>query len=537
MHNYDSINNYHANEVNYPFVQPKLEEPGNQATEGTLVGKKVGKVKERLREVTEKIDLIVSEALQQSPDVNPFENPQIKAAIQLIIYDSQLPLKYMERLSEKIDELSRNYILEQKSPEIEFSPPPSPEVPVHPYSNVSNTHTSEDPFAYYYTNPYQNSSEGFYDFPSLSKEQPPPVYSNPPPAQPTPADTPLDFPSNELKNLIDNGLEDAIMNYLNTNIPLPSVDRLLVQGPQKKNEETCILEEVISVIFKDPDQLTFEIKPNTFECYIKDSQGETVKNADGKPVELGDLLKKANMNHISLSKEQLNEFKAFFNNTHLSKDVHLKINSRYIPTNPKLPEEENELSRIEKAALQLYISETHFSPIQKLLQGRVDEFVQDFNSSEVDAFLKPYLLIGVVGVSALNRLPDFESNQDSQFLYRYDMSLPDSKIQERIHAVHEGGLVTTETGFISTSHSRPAEFFKDGNVITLFEQCKAKSVENLSPLNEREVTLPPTQVQWKYHHEFIDHSGKKIHLFVAKAVTTPTEASTRLPDETIPQSD
>lgn len=542
MNNFDSLSSYNTNVYSYNPGLTQSEQPSNQSVEGILSGKKVGKVKEQLCAIAERIDHLVNEALEQNGGVNPFQNPEFNATIHLIVHDSNLPKKYIKLLSEKVAALSENLDVQQKSLAVETAPPLPAEsfkTDAYTYYQPPSSPSSNDPYAYY-SSGHLNTPEGYADFPNVELSPPSPGFDdsslgtteNQNPISEIPTDS-LSFPSSNLKDLVDNGLEYAIKDYVNSQPSVSSVERLLVQGPQIKNEETFILEKVIHDLLSDPNQLVFEVIPRSNQCYIKDSNGELLKDSTGKNVELSELLKKANINHISLSKEQLSAFRTFLNNSSLSNDI-TTLNSRSMPTNPKLGETDNKLTRTEKAALQLYISENHYSSIQKLLQGRIDEFGADYDSTNVDSFLKSYLLVAAVGVSALNRLPDFESTNESQFLYRYDMSLPESKLQERIQNVRDGGKVSTETAFISTSHTRPAEFFKDGNVITLFENCKAKSVEKLSPLDEREVTMPPTQVQWKYHHEFTDSSGKTIHLFIARAVTTPTEASTRLPDEPVP---
>lgn len=542
MNNFDSLSSYNTNVYSYNPGLTQSEQPSNQSVEGILSGKKVGKVKEQLCAIAERIDHLVNEALEQNGGVNPFQNSEFNATIHLIVHDSNLPKKYIKLLSEKVAALSENLDVQQKSLAVETAPPLPAEsfkTDAYTYYQPPSSPSSNDPYAYY-SSGHLNTPEGYADFPNVELSPPTPglddsslgTTENQNPISEIPTDS-LSFPSSNLKDLVDNGLEYAIKDYVNSQPSVSSVERLLVQGPQIKNEETFILEKVIHDLLSDPNQLVFEVIPRSNQCYIKDSNGELLKDSTGKNVELSELLKKANINHISLSKEQLSAFRTFLNNSSLSNDI-TTLNSRSMPTNPKLGETDNKLTRTEKAALQLYISENHYSSIQKLLQGRIDEFGADYDSTNVDSFLKSYLLVAAVGVSALNRLPDFESTNESQFLYRYDMSLPESKLQERIQNVRDGGKVSTETAFISTSHTRPAEFFKDGNVITLFENCKAKSVEKLSPLDEREVTMPPTQVQWKYHHEFTDSSGKTIHLFIARAVTTPTEASTRLPDEPVP---
>lgn len=521
-------------------VVPSNLQPSSQVFQeatGSLAGKKVGSVSERGQEVVDKINGLLQEELYNNHGVNPFSKPEFNAKIQVIISDANLPDKYVQKLAARIAKFAAS--LEIASVPVQPSHQPVDD----PFAYYTQSPHSQDPYNY---DPYQSLPEGPISptseySPNLNLEShPPPSYSPTPPTQSTHLSSAESYPPLEtglsLKEMVDNGIEQGISEYIEQNPVEETEERVLVQGPQKLNHATRLLDRIVHDLLINPDQYQF-VKGENEDYLIKNRDGTFLLNAAGMPVSLQYLLRpnvassQANFNHISFSESESVHLQKHLETAVLNEYLNLDKLQEIVKVDPKLAQglQQAHLSDGEKAAIQLYTSPENFSLIQKILQGRISEFEKDVKGFDIDKMLKAYLLIGAIGVSAVNKLPDYSTT--ARFLYRYDRDLPYSMLQNRIQAVKDGGMITTESGYLSSSHTKPADFFKNGNVITLFENCKAKLLEEMSVITEekeleREVTMPPTQVQWKYYHEFKDENGNVMHLFIARAVTTPTEVST-----------
>ena len=147
--------------------------------------------------------------------------------------------------------------------------------------------------------------------------------------------------------------------------------------------------------------------------------------------------------------------------------------------------------------------------------------------------IKEVLLHVAVAVSGLNKLPDYtpplgEDGKPLKYLYRAEGELPEDILKKRKWAVLQGGGITTEMGFLSTSYFKPAEgFFSEHSTSgILIRSLKGKKITPLSQFGnaEREILLPPTQMQWQYHKEIITDIFKRtMSLFIAKPVTVAPE--------------
>ena len=96
-------------------------------------------------------------------------------------------------------------------------------------------------------------------------------------------------------------------------------------------------------------------------------------------------------------------------------------------------------------------------------------------------------------------------------------------LKKRKWAVLQGGGITTEMGFLSTSYTKPSGFFSEfSQSAILIKSLKGKKITPLSQYgnSEREILLPPTQMQWLYHKDIISDIYKNtIALFIAKTVS------------------
>ena len=196
----------------------------------------------------------------------------------------------------------------------------------------------------------------------------------------------------------------------------------------------------------------------------------------------------------------------------------------------------------EMEALNIY-SGPSYSSINAVFRGNyagtynaAKAFLEPPETSHEDGFartVKEALAHAAVTVSALNKLPDFvppgaKGASAPQYLFRGEMALPQNVLEARKEAsLHQG--VIREVGFVSTSHGSPDPMFfgPSSNAGVLIANCKGKNIADFSQNEEREILLPPTQLQWVESQDFVTPQGKTITLFMAQPITSPVETPIR----------
>lgn len=192
----------------------------------------------------------------------------------------------------------------------------------------------------------------------------------------------------------------------------------------------------------------------------------------------------------------------------------------------------------------MFYTGSAYDMINSFMRGLFDNAVKTntqvaglSEEARIDATLKEALIHTCVNVAALNKLLDFQkigaTGEADRYLFRGETSsCPEFVIEKRKEAVRKGGAVEMECGFMSTSYQQPnSSFFnassKAGVVI---ENVKGKNVMPLSQFGtaEREILVPPTQIQWRYHKRISAPFGSEIDLFYAYPVSVPPEKPTRL---------
>lgn len=312
----------------------------------------------------------------------------------------------------------------------------------------------------------------------------------------------------EIHKQIIKGIDEGVIEYLRSKTK-PEFSQALVYGPQKKSQETALMQEILDKLLDNTTHYTFENAGNNV-FYLKEGEKYVTDKKSGERLNFSEFIKNVNFNYISLSKEQCAKFEKIFHEKGNLAD-YTKMRSENTPS----PETEK-LEGGEKMAIFSYTS-IHDGEMKKLLQGRL----HNLQGADIGFIL----LEAAAAISGLNKLPDYEitGKQQSKFLYRFDENVPTAIIKARIDAVNNGGGITTEMGLASTSHTHGSESFTDRNIITIFENAKGKSIESLSHFHgdktEREVLLPPTKVQWLHYKELHIGSGKSVHVFVARAVS------------------
>lgn len=316
-----------------------------------------------------------------------------------------------------------------------------------------------------------------------------------------------------LHTWILHGQHQKILDHLQRLDP-QRVKQIPVLGPQQKTQETCIIEQLTKELLVDFNKYQIVKQNSSFFVIVNGTYltYPTDHARKGEPIELSELIRNSNFNHIEFSAADRKLFEQFFTKTDATRftfdDVACSKLSPY------------SLSLIERHVLNLYTQSEHTISL-RFIEGRLN----DLSEYSLDRF-KVFLLLTTLQVSALNKIPDKEELLHPAFFYRSESSrLPEHVLNERIRAVEKGGLVTTQ-GFMSTSIGWPCTKFSDRKVYTLFEISKGKSISGLSRCPEEyEVLIPPTQVQWLYHHQYF-HKGEEKHVFIARAVTTPIDTST-----------
>ena len=292
----------------------------------------------------------------------------------------------------------------------------------------------------------------------------------------------------------------------------------LESGPLNKNLSTYKYEELMRNMLSGKE---FEAKSENGQVIITFG-----KDNDKTEYNLTEILKYANLNHVSLSDADTKAYLELISSDNVKFGPHRpnvenpqvplavkgqenikNLDAEFIAKDPSL----NNLNQAERMAINIYSTGFYKNANAMLRGGNVN--VQD------KAQLKELICTTAVAISGLNKI-DSEIPVNT---FRGEKNLPQAVLKSRIEAAEKGG-VTIETGFISSSDQKPdaAFAFKDNvndvNIGIEFHDLKGKNIKPLSAFpNEREFLIPPTQVQWQHHA-----TVKGGHLFSARPATTPT---------------
>lgn len=337
------------------------------------------------------------------------------------------------------------------------------------------------------------------------------------------------------------GFERAIASFLK--LGNEGKAKKIVSEKPIKNIETELMEKLIKNLLKNFDSVKFIKKDKRYLAI-----------SEGKLYQFSNLLEKTNFNLISLSKKDLDSYQKLLDKGKLYEEPQLGMRKPtakdFIKADPK--NLCKNLSFAEKEAINIYTGSA-YQVMNSLMRGDIEEAI---NSNYLPQFLtkkeqanqtiKETLLHIAVAVSGLNKLPDFvpppgPDGQPQKYLYRGESSLPQSVIDKRKWAVLQGGDITFEMGFISTSFSKPVSgFFSEHSTSgILIKNLKGKKITPLSQFgnSEREVLLPPTQMQWKYEKEIITKTYKNtMPLFLAKPVTVNSPIDPSITKDTYVQT-
>lgn len=332
-----------------------------------------------------------------------------------------------------------------------------------------------------------------------------------------------------------NGCEKAISSFIKLGQEGQHTHEI-VKGPQFVNKETQEMETLIHELLERFERVKFVKTNNTYYAFLS-----------GKRIDLSNILTKTNFNQIRLSPEQLETYHRLIETDKLQTKpwISSALNGRPTDADFQRLDPENLCANLtfpEKEAINIYTG-NQYNVMNSLMRGDIEgsidknySLVSRSKKEQMNLTLKENLLHIAVAVSALNKLPDFippvDSNgETSKYLYRGEGYLPPSVLAQRKWSVQNGGRVTIEMGFLSTAYNKPADaFFSESTQAgILFKNLKGKKVTPLSQFGqtEREILLPPTQIQWLYHKEIItDIFKNKMNLFIAKPVTVPYEQPT-----------
>lgn len=314
------------------------------------------------------------------------------------------------------------------------------------------------------------------------------------------------------------GKETAISAYLkldNEDRPM----RRIREGEEVRNEETMIMADIIKSLLMDYNSVEFIKQNNKIYVVIK-----------GESHDLKQLLDFTNFNQITFTEASLKKYHDYI-------DLYFGYkpwlnNGR--PSNNDFTKRDPEgnckkLNFAEKEAINIYTGSAYLD-MNALLRNKLNNFLNN-SPYTINKSLKEMLLHAAVAVSGLNKMPDFEptKNNDGTFpkyIYRGESYVSDSILEERLEAVKEGGDVTLEGGFLSAAYGKPVNGFfgEHSKCGIMFRNVKGKKIISLSMFgqSEREVLLPPTHVQWRYHKNVIsDHAKNTVALFLAIPVTAP----------------
>jgi hypothetical protein len=279
---------------------------------------------------------------------------------------------------------------------------------------------------------------------------------------------------------------------------------------------TELLQKIVLDLLADFDSLYFIKNKNVLHLVFKD-----------KTYQFSSILKSANLHQLQIGETELSQYHDLLQSDQLYQKPHVDSLGRS-------PSEEDfakmdpsnqcgALTLSEKEAINIYTGKL-FRKMNAFLRGDIEVALQDLSEEEWNHWIKELLLHSVVAISGLHKLPDYQvTDEKEMYLYRAEKDLPSLEMNKRCWAVMCGGGITSERGLISTASQRPSEDYlnESTKVGILIENLRGKDITFLSRCEkqEREVVIPPTQLQWLYTAKMQDCATQKtIYLFVARPV-------------------
>ncbi|RUR20666.1 hypothetical protein ELY21_00855 [Legionella sp. km535] len=307
-------------------------------------------------------------------------------------------------------------------------------------------------------------------------------------------------------------------------------------GPLNKNPYTYAFEHLISAFLdyqlgNNKEPVTFEIKD---EILYARYQNEIF--------DMSEIIRFANMNHVTLRKEDAAHYEKFINSG-LAMELPRLPDLDGIPTDNDYKEREKasskpkaleQLNWSEKSAINIY-SGGFYALCNSLLRGSTEK-VSSLDSRQLGETLCHIAFVS----SGLNQI----SETHPVHTFRVEDKFSEEYIEERIKAVEQGGLVTQEMGFISTSHEKiESEFMRamteegiNSGVITgiVYSNVIGKYISSISKKPEEfEYLIPPTQMQWTGYDKN-PNGGCIFHAQPVSTLTGLSEKQSRGVDEEHP---
>ncbi|MBN9287225.1 MAG: hypothetical protein BGO43_15120 [Gammaproteobacteria bacterium 39-13] len=245
-------------------------------------------------------------------------------------------------------------------------------------------------------------------------------------------------------------------------------------GPLNKSLFTQELELLVKCLLYVPEQIVFKIH--------QEVNGESVHaHINSLDINVSSLLARANFSHLLL--------------TEADSEQYLKtINEPY-----RLEETIEGLTLAENQAIKAYTGSFYYN-LNAFLYGKLNNLYTYY--SEPSYLFKDLLINAVFLGSGLNKiLPSLEYSDNPS--YRGEHSTPDSEIAYRIELIEEGGGVTDQKAYMSTSSDvEIGEMFK-GNCLIIFDSIYGKEISGISDFpSEQEFLLSPGQIFWEsYEYE------------------------------------
>jgi hypothetical protein len=257
----------------------------------------------------------------------------------------------------------------------------------------------------------------------------------------------------------------------------------LAYGPLNKNIFTYELELIAKCALHELELVNFsyEQRQGKFELFA--TIGEREYN-------VSELMLRANFSHVVMSKEDSTKFQQKFSYSTIGGSDLDRWNN-------------NNLNLAEIDAIRVYTLSGYAAINDLLYQKQVYEF---------DDFKRLFLIVMMLS-SAINKIPNILVN-DSLFTYRGEGSTGQIEIDGRIEHISNGGAITIQPAFMSSSFDKSiARSFSDRSLIK-FEGVYCKDFIRYSlKRHELEILLLPGYVLWKAYK---NKDGK--HLFKAQLV-------------------
>ncbi|KTC96168.1 hypothetical protein [Legionella erythra] len=270
-------------------------------------------------------------------------------------------------------------------------------------------------------------------------------------------------------------------------------------GPLIKNEATVQFEQLVKAF------LATQVNPNAPPVSFKVENDKLLATFQGQEVNVSDLIKHANMNHLLFDEEDAANYMVLLQSPQCHYTPSLKHSTNPIPSmtdyetqekQGKHPDALKELNWAEKSAINIY-SGGFYVVCNKVLRGDLSR-IEDNDSQQIGEILAT----AAMGCAGLNKI----SETSPSHTFRVEENFSEEFTKKRIEAVERGGDVTLEMGFFSTAFD-PSEdemfnamntelFNAGGGTGIVLSDLRGKYIAGIaSKPEEFEYLIPPTQMQ------------------------------------------